>query len=564
MIMSIKTLVSRGSYYVVVVLLLILCVVFFLDYKKGHAAIEQFSDGAVWTLTMPDGSVYENVDLQSNSLHYALKEGERMRIETTLDNDYQGELTARVFTRQAALQAYVNDKAITGYDHEVDAHAFLGNGYQFVTIPIVGRERTLRFEVIGGRGNQVNSVPNIILTRSREAYGHFLSEHMFLVYCGIFLLVLGVIITCIGSVSFAIDKEYFPLVLVGLIGVLSGVWSITNIKAIELFSNDLARNTLFEYLALYLLPAPILQFVRYRYAQLKKNTRLINIGTVVILVFAVVSVVLHASGTVYITDLLVVFHALLLAAIGIVLGTGCKLIKDMERFEYYYLAAFGIGILSAIVYVVRYQMSRLFGFGGNTVNMSYLTVAILAFEMLLVFGYLGFMRGRVVSRVEHDVLEQMAYEDQMTGLYNRAKGELLMRQLNDRSTGEPYAIINFDMNGLKRTNDTLGHFSGDAMLVRFAEILTQSFHKIGTAVRMSGDEFIVVVRGMDNIQKIDDALQDLLVAEAEVSEEADYTMDAAYGIARSMEFLEPNSERVYRLADERMYQMKTASKKGRA
>ena len=101
------------------------------------------------------------------------------------------------------------------------------------------------------------------------------------------------------------------------------------------------------------------------------------------------------------------------------------------------------------------------------------------------------------------------------------------------------------------------------MLCRFAEILTKCFASIGTPVRMSGDEFIVIVEGADNMGHIDSALSQLVALERKASEEADYVLDASYGVARSVEFLQPNAEMVYQAADYRMYEMKEASKKGR-
>jgi GGDEF domain-containing protein len=80
---------------------------------------------------------------------------------------------------------------------------------------------------------------------------------------------------------------------------------------------------------------------------------------------------------------------------------------------------------------------------------------------------------------------------------------------------------------------------------------------------MSGDEFIVLVRGMGNIVRIDDALAALIEDEAKISAGESYVMDAAYGVAKSMELLEPDAESVYRMADDRMYEMKVASQKGR-
>lgn len=554
--------IQQGVFYAFIILLLFLCASFFWVFKMKYRAIETFADGPVWTVTLPDGTVHENVDLNHTRLRYCLEEGERMIVETTLENRYQGELTAEVFTRQSALVGYVNDKEIYHY-REVQLDRFIGNGYQFVQIPVTGIGRHLRFEVIGCRGNAVNSVPPITLTRSRESYTHFLGEHMIMMFCGIFLVLVGFLVTCISLIYFSMDYDYYPLVLVGCIGVLSGIWCTSNMKVLELLSLNIGLNSFMEYVSLYFMPAPVLQFIRYRHERERRSIILLNIGTAVVVVFALVTMLLHSTGVIIISDALPIFHMFVGGYVVLILLSGTKNPKKMERYEYFYFWGFLISIVGTLAYIIRFQIARITGIGSSSVDFSFLPLAILIFVLLLIFGYLSFIRTRVITQTEKNILEQRAYEDRMTGLFNRSKGEVLLHQMNDRSRGEPYAVVNFDLNGLKRTNDTLGHFTGDLMLVKFAQLLQTYFGPIGTPIRMSGDEFIVLVRGMENIIRIDDALQDLITAEAQISAQEDYIMDAAYGVAKSMEFLEPDAEAVYRMADQRMYEMKAASQKGR-
>ena len=80
----------------------------------------------------------------------------------------------------------------------------------------------------------------------------------------------------------------------------------------------------------------------------------------------------------------------------------------------------------------------------------------------------------------------MAYTDNLTGLYNRRFCEERLKSY--RYNNIPFTIINFDMNGLKATNDTHGHSSGDKLIKGFADILTKSFGDKGIVGRMGGDE----------------------------------------------------------------------------
>ena len=88
--------------------------------------------------------------------------------------------------------------------------------------------------------------------------------------------------------------------------------------------------------------------------------------------------------------------------------------------------------------------------------------------------------------------------------------------------GFEYAIINMDLNGLKKTNDTYGHAKGDLLLTSFADILQEAFFDIGTVVRMGGDEFLVLRRGTDT-RKLLEGLKKMKQMEDEKTKELDFS-----------------------------------------
>ena len=57
----------------------------------------------------------------------------------------------------------------------------------------------------------------------------------------------------------------------------------------------------------------------------------------------------------------------------------------------------------------------------------------------------------------------------------------------------PASLIYFDLNDLKRTNDTLGHAAGDALLAQFAKILLSHVRESDSVGRMGGDEFAILL-----------------------------------------------------------------------
>lgn len=84
---------------------------------------------------------------------------------------------------------------------------------------------------------------------------------------------------------------------------------------------------------------------------------------------------------------------------------------------------------------------------------------------------------------------EMHFEDLSTGLYNRNKFNQICDQLA-KEPPERLGIAYFDLNGLKKINDTQGHLAGDEFIYRAAQHLRRFFDQ--NAYRIGGDEFIVI------------------------------------------------------------------------
>jgi diguanylate cyclase (GGDEF)-like protein len=92
------------------------------------------------------------------------------------------------------------------------------------------------------------------------------------------------------------------------------------------------------------------------------------------------------------------------------------------------------------------------------------------------------------NALAHELLQDMATTDALTGVANRRSFEQLMTQHPGR---RPYAVLVLDVDGLKAVNDTYGHLAGDRMLVEVAASLTRVMRRGDVLARVGGDEFAV-------------------------------------------------------------------------
>jgi diguanylate cyclase (GGDEF)-like protein len=100
------------------------------------------------------------------------------------------------------------------------------------------------------------------------------------------------------------------------------------------------------------------------------------------------------------------------------------------------------------------------------------------------------------QRELEDHLRRQAASDPLTGLanYRRLVNVLHMEVKRCERTRREFAVLLFDLDGLKLINDRYGHLTGSHALCRVADVLSFCCRDIDTAARFGGDEFALVLR----------------------------------------------------------------------
>ncbi len=103
-------------------------------------------------------------------------------------------------------------------------------------------------------------------------------------------------------------------------------------------------------------------------------------------------------------------------------------------------------------------------------------------------------------------LHRMAMIDSLTGLYNRRFGEERLAAEVHRSErkGHPLTVMLLDLDNFKRVNDQHGHAAGDVVLREFANCLAKAIRGSDLAVRLGGDEFLLILPEctLDQVQHV--------------------------------------------------------------
>ena len=118
---------------------------------------------------------------------------------------------------------------------------------------------------------------------------------------------------------------------------------------------------------------------------------------------------------------------------------------------------------------------------------------LLTFAFALLLGFGALMAVALHDR-ERRLVEQ-AITDPLTGAFNRRHMDFCLDNAVARRarTGEPAALLLFDVDHFKRINDEFGHGTGDAVLKRLVALVSTRGRRLDVLFRMGGEEFVLLL-----------------------------------------------------------------------
>ena len=158
-----------------------------------------------------------------------------------------------------------------------------------------------------------------------------------------------------------------------------------------------------------------------------------------------------------------------------------------------------------------------------------------------------------------DLFEEVkaqAVTDGLTGLYNRRYFEEYLKKEVTRAMRQQqaFSIVGLDLDHLKQINDKYGHAYGDLAIKTVANVLKKNARSIDTAARMGGEEFNVILPGVDSKGAMIAAERIRKALESEKLDTIGH-ITASIGVATFLEHSD-NIEDILELTDQAMYQSK--------
>lgn len=351
-------------------------------------------------------------------------------------------------------------------------------------------------------------------------------------------VLLGVFVAAVALYfRYFVKTEADGLIYLGFFSMALGLWKLTDLRSTPLLFPD--HSMAFGYISvgsLFLAGLSLLLYFSTLFVEEKRGTMhlLSCVGSLMCMGILAAQVL----GMGEIRQNLIFSHILLILA-GISVP-GAALLNRLR------LKSWGLQHSWKLLFLLLIGISLdLFLYYRNNGN-GVLSFTVLGFVIYTLIVFLGSIQDAT----------RKAYTDIRTGLVNRARWNELMHR--DIPLPEPYGILVIDLNGLKRVNDTLGHEAGDQMIFQLSGILRNTLPRASVICRWGGDEFAVLLSGVNRAQ-LDQQVEQLLSAREKYNaDHPELPIHFAVGAALSSEHPGLSRTELFHLADEQMYGDKQA------
>lgn len=457
------------------------------------------------------------------------------------------------------------------YAYEPDPNEF-GKSYEFHFnfAPLTPREagKTATLEIKPTYSDTSSRILDIRMSGTTAYIQRYVRRHGMDFLISLLVSFVGAAIIVMHAVVRQVYEDDLDLLSLGTAAILLGIWSAAQTLVPQLITGgDMVIRAL-DHVSLFLAPYPMTLFACSLLHT--KHHRIYERLSLVIMLLSFCTELSLAVFLHYDTHQLhIVTQAHLVASAIVILNAIFESYRENDRSLWNSVRKANRAILIAYLLLFCCAVTDFLVFNlsqrGVTDTARFMRMGLFVFVVVLAIE--AFRASlHVVQRVMHaDEIEVIAYTDALTQIGNRTAWQVMrvdMEKALEQGAVEDALVCVFDVNYLKRVNDTYGHAAGDEHLKRAAETITRSFGTEGACYRTGGDEFTVLIVGILLDERFEQCigLFDTSVREQRDAHEGVEPLSLALGYAKASETRSHSIQEALNMADKRMYAQKRAMK----
>lgn len=462
-------------------------------------------------------------------------------------------------TENCLIDIYLDGKRIVGnYNNKENDYISIKRNYT-VELPnnYNGKELKIKFNV--QQSDATSILKNIIIMSENDYFNYQIRSNLTNYIVSSIIIVLGLILIIAVICNPNRGNRLIRLFWIGLIFLFAGLAMYAKYNILELFIDRSRIIENVEFVGLYLCMPCIVMLSYYTFKD-KDKKKFLSIYNLVLLFMFVLTVGLNNIGAISYRDTMSAITIIMYITGIVLLVLNLNIYKKIDRIEKMFIGGMTIFYCQSMVTIL---ISKIFtAYDWNKYGQVFVILLILEFSITVIVYYAYVVKEYMNNITEQRVLSTLAYTDPLTGISNRTKYEEYIEELLAKKC-ENIAIFSFDLNNLKKINDSNGHEAGDAYIKGFAKTLKHVFESQGFIGRIGGDEFIVILE--KKIIDSNEYIEKMQTMFSQCIEKEKFEFEASFAYGYANNDIDKNSEikALISLSDKRMYKCKKEQKLGR-
>ena len=462
-------------------------------------------------------------------------------------------------TENCLMDIFIDGKKIIGnYSTKDDKYVSIKRDYT-VEVPTDYNNLELKIKFSVQQNDASSILKNITIMSENDYINHQIRSNLVNYIVSSVIIILGIILAISVVCIRKKDNRIRRLFWIGLSFLFAGLAIYAKYNILELFINNSKVIENVEFIGLYMC-MPCIVMLAYETFKSKETKKFLLIYDSVLVMMFLLMVVLNNIGAISYRDTMAAITIVMYITGILLLVLSINLYKKFEKNEQQFIVGTSVFycLCMMTILISKVISVRLWDKYGQY----FIMALIFEFFLVMVIYYAYVVKEYISNITEQRILSTLAYTDPLTGIMNRTKYEEVVNELENKENNE-VIIVSFDLNNLKKINDTNGHEAGDVYIKTFTKVLKDVFEKLGFVGRIGGDEFIAIIENKSiEIKSIIDSMQNKFAKKME-DNKCDFEASFAYGVANSRSDDVKNIEDLIKLADKRMYEYKKEQKLGR-
>lgn len=393
--------------------------------------------------------------------------------------------TLLFYTNHQEVYAYIDGEEVYSLKKADSAFGHTpGAMWNMITLPLDTKEIQIKISQVYPK--LAKQIPEFELGNSSNIYRGIVSGAAIDIILSGSIIVIGIALTMYWLAVFWKTNQQRAVLYLGLFAIIFGIWNVGETRfAVFLFEN----RAFFSYLAFTCLMTMCLPAVLFFKEFLEvEDTYFYKIIVGYIVAETIVCQVLHITGVLGVKQ---TANYTMVSIVLILLYLLYAIIKGViERKN---IKKIAINIIGLLILVVTTVMDMSSYYVNVMETEKFAKIGFLIYAIILGLETTKIAREKLQEEQKLELLKEMAVRDMLTGCFNR---NAYSEDISNMHSLYGVQLITFDLNDLKKCNDTQGHKAGDKYIADAASIITKVFGTLGKVYRMGGDEFCIIAKGV--------------------------------------------------------------------